>query len=88
MDIKFPRDLQPFVDEQMASGRYNHVCELIVEAMYHLCDLVEFQHFKHERLKRLIAVGTEQADRGELIDGPTAIARLRERINAGTEAAP
>jgi antitoxin ParD1/3/4 len=85
MDIKFPRDLQPFVDEQIARGRYSDVWELILDAVYVLRDQVELLRIKYERLKKDVASGIEQLDRGEGIDGPTFFQQLRERIQSKTD---
>jgi antitoxin ParD1/3/4 len=39
----------------------------------------EVKQLRLAELRREIAVGAEQADRGEFVDGPEAFAKIRER---------
>jgi len=64
-DYRFPADLQPYVDEMLKSGRYEHVSELILEAVYFHRDREWLRRHKHEELKKEIQLGLDQLDRGE-----------------------
>jgi hypothetical protein len=41
---------------------------------------------KLDELRRKIQIGIDQADRGELIDGPRVFAKLRKKIRASNRA--
>jgi putative addiction module CopG family antidote len=76
--VTLPHELEAFVAEQVAAGSFGSTEEVIAAALYYLRDLTDRAPEGQERLREAIAVGLE-ADRGELIDGPAAIERLRER---------
>jgi antitoxin ParD1/3/4 len=80
MNIRWPRDLQPYIDEMLASGAYGSVEELILHALYLHRDAELARRQRYEELRRDIMVGIERADRGETVDGPAAFERLRQRL--------
>jgi antitoxin ParD1/3/4 len=80
-----PADLRQFVADALASGEYGSEAELILTALYVLKDRHDWHRMKYEALKKDIAIGIEQADRGQVVDGPLVFQRLRERRQQGTE---
>jgi antitoxin ParD1/3/4 len=68
MGANWPRDLQPFVDEMLASGAYADESEMVLHAMYLLRDAELDRRRKHEELRREILIGIEQLERGESAD--------------------
>ncbi len=80
-DCHFPADLQPYVDEMLASGRYEHVSELVLEAVYLHRDREWLRQHKHEELKKEIQLGIDEADRGEVaeLDIEDLMRRVREK---------
>ena len=81
LNVILPRDLREFLAEQVANGSFACADELIVEALYYFRDVAEHRRAKLERLRADIAVGSEQADRGELapLDMEAIKAKVRER---------
>ncbi len=81
-DYRFPPDLQPYVDEMLASGRYEHVSELILEAVYLHRDQEWLRQHKYEELKKAIQIGIDQADRGQVaeLDIQGLLRRAREIV--------
>lgn len=81
-DYRFPPDLQPYVDEMLASDRYGHVSELIVEAVYLHRDAELTRRRKYAELKKEIQIGIDQADRGEVaeLDMQDIMRRVREKV--------
>ena len=63
----------------MAAGRYESPSDAVAWALALLED--------RERLDRDLAIGLAQADRGELIDGPTALMALRDKYRRMAEVA-
>ena len=79
-DFHFPADLQPYVDEMLASGRYEHVSEIILEAVYQHRDREWLRRHKHEELKKEIQIGLDELDRGEAEEWD--FDDLRRRVHA------
>jgi antitoxin ParD1/3/4 len=67
-DYHFPADLQPYVDEMLKSGRYEHVSELILEAVYLHRDREWLRQKKLDELRKEIQIGIDQADRGQVAE--------------------
>jgi antitoxin ParD1/3/4 len=81
-DYLFPADLQPYVDEMLASGRYAHVSQLIAEAVQLHRDHEMIRRQKLEHLRREIQLGLEASARGEVVDGPEYFDQLLSRLDA------
>jgi antitoxin ParD1/3/4 len=81
-DYRFPEDLQPYVDEMLKSGRYEHVSELILEAVYLHRDQEWLRRHKHEELKKEIQIGIDQIERGEYseLNVEDLLRRAREKV--------
>ena len=62
MTIELSPDLERIVSEKVATGRYANADEFIREAIFLAA---ETDRIKRERLHKAIAVGMEQANRGE-----------------------
>ncbi len=79
MNVSLTPALEQFVQEKVASGRYNSASEVVREALRLLGDHEELRRIKLEALRKDIAVGIEQLDRGESIDGDEVFERLRTK---------
>lgn len=80
LPVYLPADLADFVREQVAAKTFFDPSHLIAEALYHYRDQVLANGVKLEELRAMIRVGLDEADRGELLDGPTVMARLRAKL--------
>jgi len=80
-DFHFPADLQPYVDEMLASGKYVDVTQLIEEAVHLHRDYELTRRQKYENLKKEIQRGLDEIARGEVVDGPTYFDELLSRLN-------
>ena len=78
-DYRFPPDLQPYVDEMLTSGRYEHLSDLIVEAVYVHRDAELTRRRKYEELKKEIQIGVDELDRGQSAEWDFADLRRRVR---------
>src|SRR5437016_3781015 len=79
MDVSLTPELERLVAERVQSGRYSSPGEVIGEALRLLQERDELQQARLEELRREIAEGVQQADRGELIDGGQVFEELRRR---------
>jgi len=79
MTITLQPEQEQFIQVQLATGRYASASEVIAEA---LALLEQRNHYDRwvEDLRDKIDLAAAQLDRGEGIDGETAIAQLRTYI--------
>lgn len=74
--MTYPPDLQRFVDGALASGEYRSEEDLVVSAMRVLQELSA----RHDQLRRDIAEGLAQADRGQ--SQPLDMAAIKATLQA------
>ena len=77
MTIVLTHGLELLIERKVASGRYATAGDVIEEAL-RLMD----QRDRWEELREMVAVGVEQADRGELLEGGAVFDEIRQRIEA------
>ncbi|MGH7598442.1 MAG: ribbon-helix-helix domain-containing protein [bacterium] len=65
MEIQLSPELEQIVKDKVASGMYPDAYEFVREAILRT---VERDYLKRKRLNEAIAIGIEQAKRGELVD--------------------
>src|SRR5262249_44287446 len=92
MNVVLPADLEQFVNHLVESGLFLSPDDAIVHGLYLLQDQYELSKVKLEKLRKDIAVGVEQADRGEVapLDMQALLARSRQILaqNQGNTHAP
>lgn len=79
MNVSITEELEEFVNEKVESGLYNSASEVIREGLRLLVQKEELRQLRLDELKKEIAIGISQADRGELIDGEKAFKKLRSK---------
>lgn len=65
MDYPLPEELERFVAEQVAAGRFASKDDAIVEAMWRLCDEERFEEMRRDELRALVQEGIDSLNRGE-----------------------
>jgi antitoxin ParD1/3/4 len=75
MNISLTPELAEFVKSRVASGRYQSDSEVV----RHGLRLLEEHELALAELRKKIAKGIDQADRGELLDGQAVFAKLKKR---------
>jgi antitoxin ParD1/3/4 len=78
MNVSLTPELEKFVDGKVESGLYNNASEVVREGLRLLKEHDEIRVKWREQIER----GWLQAERGEGVDGPTAMAEIRERVKA------
>ncbi len=79
MNVSLTSQLEELVQQKVSSGRYNSASEVIREALRLLEERDSLKELRLQALKKDIALGIEQADRGELLDGDQVFTELREK---------
>jgi antitoxin ParD1/3/4 len=82
MQISLPSNLQAFVKEKMASGRYKSADEVIAEALKVLKNVEHWLPSAEDDLRREIWLGLRDLDEGKVSkwDVEEMKRRLRERL--------
>jgi antitoxin ParD1/3/4 len=79
MNVNLGPVLDNFIAELLQSGLYQSQSEVVREGLRLLKEREELRNLRLAELRRENAVGGEQADRGEFVDGPQAFAQIRRR---------
>jgi antitoxin ParD1/3/4 len=86
MTISLRPEHEQFIQTQLASGRYASADEVLAQA-FQLLDHWQQDHDEWlEITRQKVAIGLQQIERGEVIDGETVIAHLQEKINQARSA--
>lgn len=75
MDVSLPPELERFVREQVDHGHFSTEEEVVCEGLRLLQRNEHLDRLKLEELRRLVAIGLEQAERGEV--APLDMAAIR-----------
>jgi antitoxin ParD1/3/4 len=79
MNVHLGSAFDEFVAELLKSGYYQTQSEVLREGLRLLKEREEMKQMRLAELRKEIAAGIEQADRGQFVDGPEAFAKIRQR---------
>ena len=79
LNVSLTPDLSEFVKERVGHGRYPSASEMVREGLRLLEEKEATREAVLEDLRRKIAVGMAQAERGELLDGDQVFDELEAR---------
>lgn len=79
MNVNLGPTFDEFVAELLKSGLYQSQSEILREGLRLLREREELKRLRFEELRRQIALGAGQADRGELVSGTQVFARIRAK---------
>ena len=85
MKLTLKPEHQKLIEAKLDTGRYANPDEIIAEALQLLSKRDQYQQWV-EDIGQKIDIAAEQLDRGEGIDGETAIAQLKARLQKNCEA--
>lgn len=80
LNVSLSPELERFVVSKVESGRYQSASEVVREGLRLLEERETSRQAALEEVRRKIAVGLEQAERGELVDGEEAIREILEKL--------
>lgn len=84
MTISLQPEQEQFIQAQLATGRYADVAEVIATALQLLEKRSQYDRWI-EDVRVKIDLAAAQLDRGEGVDGETAIAQLRAKLQRSRE---
>jgi antitoxin ParD1/3/4 len=79
MDVFLPPELEELVKQKVESGQYSPTSEVIQDALWLLYYRDRLREIKLEELRKEIAIGLEQAAKGQLTPAEEVFERLEER---------
>jgi antitoxin ParD1/3/4 len=80
MNISFTPELERFIQNQVASGKYTSTEEVIIAGIKLLEERECIYQGRFEELQREIMIGVEASERGEVIDRETVFQQLEQRL--------
>lgn len=81
MNVSLTPELEKFVNEKVQSGMYYSESEVIREGLRLLKEQDTLRQIRLEELRKEIAIGIDQADRGQLVDGEEVFKKLKDKSN-------
>ena len=83
MEVVLSPELVALVERQIATGRYGGSADEVVREALLLLERIDgVREELLDDLRREVAIGIDQLDRGEAVDADVVFARLRERVAA------
>ena len=79
MNVNLGAVLDNFIAELLNTGLYQSQSEVVREGLRLLKEREDLKNLRLVELRKEIAIGSEQADRGEFVDGEEAFAEIRRR---------
>lgn len=79
MNVHLGAAFDEFVAGLLKSGYYQTQSEVLREGLRLLKEREDLRRLRIAELRKEIALGGEQADRGDFVDGPEAFAKIRKR---------
>lgn len=80
MNVSVGKEFEEFVKMKVASGDYASVSEVVRDGLRLLKEKDLLFEARLQSLRDEIQIGIDQLERGEGIDGPTAMAKIKERL--------
>ena len=79
MNVNLGTVFDKFIGELLKTGMYQSQSEIVREGLRLLKEREELKKLRLAELRREIAIGSEQADRGEFVDGAQTFVETRRR---------
>lgn len=79
MNVNLGPVLDEFIAKLLKTGLYQSQSEVVREGLRLLKEREDLKNMRLAELRNEIAIGSAQADRGELVDGEETFAEIRRR---------
>ena len=82
MNVSLTEELEKLVQRKVESGRYTSASEVVRAGLRLLEQEDELRETRLAAVRAEVRAGIDQAERGELVDGEEAMARVKKRAAA------
>jgi antitoxin ParD1/3/4 len=82
MQIVLPPEAEALVQRQLTSGKYNSAIDIILAAIKLLEQQEDIYQGRLQELQRDALIGHLASQRGEVVDGATAMAQIRANLRS------
>jgi antitoxin ParD1/3/4 len=82
MQIVLPPEVEAMVQRQVASGKYMNALEVILAGVKLLEQQEDIYQGRLQELQEEARIGLEASRRGEVVDGPVAMAQIRANLRS------
>ena len=79
MQISLPPEVEALVQRQLTSGKYQNAIEVILAGIKLLEQQEDIYQGRLQELRQEARIGLEASQRGEVVDGSTAMAQIRAK---------
>jgi antitoxin ParD1/3/4 len=86
MKVDLTPELEAVVQRKVASGLFADASAVVREAPRLMLEQDRVRQAQVDFLRQSVSKGLDQLDRGEVVDGPRAVARLREETRSRRKA--
>lgn len=80
MNVSLTPELEALINSKVQSGMYNTASEVVREGLRLMQERDEIREKKLAALKADIQLGLDDIEAGRVVDGPTVMAELRQRL--------
>ena len=82
MQIVLPPEVEALVQRQLISGKYKSAIEVILAGVKLLEQQQDIYQGRLQELQQDALIGWEASQRGEVVDGATAMAQIRANMHS------
>ena len=82
MQIVLPPDVEALVQRQLTSGKYKSALEVILAGVQLLEQQEDMYQGRLQELQQEARIGWEASQRGEVVDGTTAMAQIQANLRS------
>ncbi|HYG77530.1 MAG TPA: type II toxin-antitoxin system ParD family antitoxin [Planctomycetota bacterium] len=86
MNVSLTPELEKFVTKLVKSGNYQSASEVVRDGLRLMQERDEIREAKLQALRADLKLGLDSIERGNVVDGPEAIQRIKARIAARAKA--
>jgi antitoxin ParD1/3/4 len=82
MEIVLPPDVEALVQRQITNGKYKSALEVILAGVQLLEQQEDMYQGRLQELQQEARIGWEASQRGDVVDGATAMAQVRANLRS------
>ncbi|NER00108.1 MAG: type II toxin-antitoxin system ParD family antitoxin [Cyanothece sp. SIO2G6] len=80
MNLPLSPELQQFTEQQISSGKYSSMDDILVAGLQALFEREQIYQGRFDELHREILLAAQEAEQGQLLDASTEITAIRQRL--------